>query len=65
MFPPAPEAKSEAQLASGVILDSAVDEEANNHTLTCMLEDPTGRLHQSLPTPNMIFVCPIGISEGQ
>ena len=56
LFPPAPEAKPEAQLASGATSISAPDEEADNHTLTRMLEDPTGRLRQS---PNTTSLCPI------
>ena len=52
IFSPAPEAKTEAQLASGATSTSATDEEADNHTLTRMLEDPTGRLRQS---PQLTF----------
>lgn len=44
LFPPKAEEKPEASLISRGTTASGVDEVADNHTLTRMLQDPTGRL---------------------
>ncbi|KAI9881117.1 MAG: hypothetical protein M1830_008275 [Pleopsidium flavum] len=44
LFPPRADEKPEAALMSRGTTASGVDEEAVNHTLTRMLQDPTGRL---------------------
>ena len=44
LFPPKVEEKPEAALMSRGTTTSGVDEVADNHTLTRMLQDPTGRL---------------------
>ncbi len=44
LFPPRVDEKPEAASMSRGTTASGVDEEADNHTLTRMLQDPTGRL---------------------
>lgn len=51
LFPPRTDEKPEAALTSRGTPASGVDEEADNHTLTRMLQDQTGRLCQSYRLP--------------
>jgi len=60
LFPPKAEEKPEAALMSRSTTASGVDEVADNHTLTRMLQDPTGRLRQ-LPFSVLIFICSVNL----
>ena len=48
LFPLLPQETASAPMASRDTSTTGNDEEAENHTMTRMLEDPTGRLCQSL-----------------